>query len=133
MQRRAAALTKALRSGDDSENVAATLHELNDVHVIGTVFVFNTFLPLIHNGTAKKVIAITSGYSDMEPAREFGLDVAPFYSASKAAQNVIVAKYHAQYKDDGILFLAVAPGVVDVGQYNQSKSTSSFRTGRGLT
>lgn len=42
---------------------------------------------------------------------------------------MIVAKYHAQYKQDGILFLAVAPGVVDVGKYSQRKS-QVFRSHR---
>ena len=34
------------------------------------------------------------------------------YSTSKAALNMIVAKFALAYKDDGIKFLAVSPGLV---------------------
>jgi NAD(P)-dependent dehydrogenase (short-subunit alcohol dehydrogenase family) len=46
-------------------------------------------------------------------------DVTPgsLYSASKAAINMLVAKYSAQYKKDGVLFLALCPGMVEVGHY----------------
>lgn len=37
------------------------------------------------------------------------------YAASKAALNIVVAKFHAQYKKEGILFLSISPGIVDVG------------------
>ena len=98
------------------------MHEVFEVNVISTVHVFNLFLPLIQKGTAKKVIALSTGYADDTLTREFEISVAPFYSASKAAQNTIVAKYHAQYKKDGILFLSLAPGTVDVGKYNACMS-----------
>ncbi|KAF2184865.1 hypothetical protein K469DRAFT_727066 [Zopfia rhizophila CBS 207.26] len=34
------------------------------------------------------------------------------YSISKAVVNVLVAKYAIQFKDDGIIFLALTPGIV---------------------
>ncbi|KAK0389598.1 hypothetical protein NLU13_3173 [Sarocladium strictum] len=104
-------------SGQPQE-ITKTLRDVYEVHVISTVHVFNLFLPLIREGSAKKVIATTTGYADDALTRDYGLYVAPFYSASKAAQNTIVAKYHAQYADEGILFLALAPGSVDVGQFD---------------
>lgn len=30
---------------------------------------------------------------------------------------MIIAKYSAQYKKEGVLFLAVCPGMVEVGHY----------------
>lgn len=103
--------------------ITKTLRDVFEVHVIGTVHTVNSFLPLIKKGNAKRVAAITSGYADDVLTREYELDVAPFYSSSKSAQNTIIAKYHAQYKSEGILFLSVAPGTVEVGHYNSSKSS----------
>lgn len=51
----------------------------------------------------------------MEPMRQFDLDPAALYSITKAGMNVAVAKFSAQYKKDGVLFLSISPGVVDVG------------------
>lgn len=51
------------------------------------------------------------------------LTLAPLYSASKAALNMIIAKFSAQFKRDGILFLGLAPGVVDVGMTNNGKGS----------
>jgi NAD(P)-dependent dehydrogenase (short-subunit alcohol dehydrogenase family) len=116
-------------SADQPEEITRVLRELNEVHVIATVHIFNLFLPLIQKGNAKKVIATTTGYTDNELTREYELYVAPFYTASKAAQNALVAKYHAQYAQDGILFLALAPGSVEVGQYgNRTLVIPEIRT-----
>lgn len=52
---------------------------------------------------------------DLTITRSVGLKLAVPYSVSKAALNALVAKYHAQYADQGILFLAVCPGFVDTG------------------
>lgn len=35
------------------------------------------------------------------------------YSISKAAVNMVVAKYAAEYKAEGFVFLALSPGLVD--------------------
>jgi len=75
-------------------------------------------MPLVLKGKAKKVVTITSGFADPELTRTYDIGTAPLYSASKAAVNMIVAKFSAEYREQGVLFLAVTPGTVDVGQYN---------------
>lgn len=35
------------------------------------------------------------------------------YAASKAALNLLIAKFSASYADEGILFLSLCPGLVD--------------------
>lgn len=67
-------------------------------------------------GKAKKVIAISSGMADLDLINDSECDIAPLYSANKAALNVLVAKYSALYKKDGVLFFTLSPGVVDVGK-----------------
>lgn len=36
---------------------------------------------------------------------------------------MLTAKYHAAYKDSGILFMNVSPGLVDTGLFNNRKSS----------
>jgi hypothetical protein len=35
---------------------------------------------------------------------------------------MVVAKYSAQYKKDGVLFLALSPGMVEVGHFKDGKA-----------
>jgi len=93
------------------------MKELFHVNVIANVHLFNLFLPLIFKGQAKKVIVLTSGFADMEWTNQYDLTPGALYSASKSAMNMITAKYSAQYKKDGILFLSLSPGMVEVGLY----------------
>jgi NAD(P)-dependent dehydrogenase (short-subunit alcohol dehydrogenase family) len=70
-------------------------------------------MPLILNGSAKKVVMISSGHADVELARKYDVFETAEYSISKAAVNMAVAKFSAEYRAKGVLFLSVSPGVVD--------------------
>ena len=67
----------------------------------------------------KKVLTISTGLADLDLTNEYEFDIGALYAASKAAMNIIVAKFSAQYKKDGVLFLSISPGVVDVGRYGE--------------
>ncbi|KAL4981035.1 hypothetical protein BDW66DRAFT_146806 [Aspergillus desertorum] len=54
------------------------------------IHLFNLFTPLILRGTAKKVIAISSGHADFELVSKFNLATAPVYAISKVALNMAV-------------------------------------------
>ena len=108
--------------GDQPEMLTKTLRELFEVNVIGNIHLFNSFLPLILKGQAKKVITISSGLADMVFTNRYDLTSGPLYSTSKAAMNMVVAKYSAQYKKDGVLFLALSPGLVEVGHFKDGKA-----------
>lgn len=88
------------------------------INTIGAVHLFNTFIPLILKGRAKKVIAISTGMSD--PAMTLKADIyqATSYALSKSALNMVVAKFSALYREKGVLFMAVCPGAVDTGSLN---------------
>lgn len=85
------------------------------VNVVGNIHLFNLFLPLVQQGRAKKVVAVSSGHAALDLINTYEIDNAALYAASKAALNIVVAKFHAQYKKEGILFLSISPGIVDVG------------------
>ncbi|KAJ7665063.1 hypothetical protein DFH06DRAFT_1390325 [Mycena polygramma] len=95
------------------EAVEADLIENFKQNTISIVHCTNAFLPLLKNGSAKKVITLSTGLADPdftvlgEAVGQVG------YSVAKAALNMVVAKYAAKYKADGFVFLAISPGVVD--------------------
>jgi len=82
------------------------------INVVGVVRTVNAFLPLLKKGSTKKVVTLTSGLGDLEStlSSEFAAHVP--YSASKAAVNIVNAKYANEFRADGFLFLAISPGVV---------------------
>jgi len=75
-------------------------------------------MPLILKGQQKKVIAITSGMADLELVRNFDIEVSGPYAVGKAANNMVVAKFGAEYAKDGVLFMSICPGVVDTGHFD---------------
>ncbi|UPK92050.1 hypothetical protein LCI18_002985 [Fusarium solani-melongenae] len=83
------------------------------VNVVGNLHLFNLYMPLVLNGRAKKVIAISSGMSDIEFIRQFEIEPAAPYAVSKAGVNVVIAKFAARYAKDGVLFMSICPGSVN--------------------
>ncbi|KAK6088617.1 short-chain dehydrogenase [Seiridium cupressi] len=102
---------------DELDDVSAKLFKTN---VVGNIHLFNAFLPLVTKGKVKKVIAISSGHGDLDFINDLEVEISALYSASKAAMNVVVAKFNAQYKKDGVLFLSMSPGVVEVGHFQNA-------------
>ncbi|KAH8164043.1 hypothetical protein CIB48_g4201 [Xylaria polymorpha] len=83
--------------------------------VIGNINLYGLFMPLILRGYVKKVIAISTGISDLDITTQLELEGSPLYAIAKAGLNMMTAKFSAQYKKEGVLFMSVCPGVVDVG------------------
>lgn len=84
-----------------------------NVNVIGQVHLFNLYTPLILKGHAKKVIALSTAMGDVDWVVNNSINEAPSYCISKAALNMVVAKFDAVYRKQGVLFMGVSPGVVD--------------------
>lgn len=74
------------------------------------------FIPLLKQGQQKKVLVVTSAMGSPAFALEAANTYAVSYATSKAALNMITAKYALAYKDEGIVFLAVSPGLVKTMQ-----------------
>ncbi|KAJ7615026.1 hypothetical protein DFH06DRAFT_1367745 [Mycena polygramma] len=81
-------------------------------NTIGVVHTINAFLPLLKKSVAKKVLTLSSAYGDLDFTLAAEATGEPAYSISKAVLNMVVAKYAAQYKADGFVFLAISPGLV---------------------
>ena len=72
----------------------------------------NHFLPLIRHGDLKKIVYITSGIGDINVTRVCELPNLLGYSVSKASGNIMMAKYAAELKHEGIKTLSLSPGWV---------------------
>lgn len=59
------------------------------------------------------MITLSSGMADVEfnLAANYALHVP--YSTSKAAVNMINAKYASEFREEGFMFLAISPGLVN--------------------
>ncbi|KAJ5206324.1 Short-chain dehydrogenase/reductase SDR [Penicillium cf. griseofulvum] len=97
---------------NDFETLEKDLMESLEINLLGVIKTIHAFLPLIHNGKGKKVIAISTGMADIDLINATEVAFAAPYSISKGAVNVAIAKYNALYNKEGILFLAVSPGYV---------------------
>ncbi|KAJ8581524.1 hypothetical protein M405DRAFT_751657, partial [Rhizopogon salebrosus TDB-379] len=62
---------------------------------------------------SKKVITLSTGLADLDLTINSEFVTSAPYSISKAAVNMVNAKYAAQYKPEGFVFLAISPGLVD--------------------
>ena len=102
---------------DKPDQVNAAFAQLSQTNIVGNIHLFNNFLPLVQKSTLKKVTAISTGIADLDLTNDCKVDIALLYAAPKVALNVIVAKFSAQYKKDGVLFLSISPGLVEVGRY----------------
>lgn len=98
-----------------------------EVNVVGVINTINIFLPLIKKGDAKKVVVISSGMADPDLVNGGGIWNGASYSISKAAVNMAVFKYNAKYKDQGILFFALSPGVVSTWQGQEPAAIADLR------
>ncbi len=88
---------------------------------MGNIHLINIFLPLIKNGQTKKVVMISSGMTDENLTVELELFEGPLYSITKSALNMVTAKFQAEFKKEGIIFMGVCPGNVDTGHLNDRK------------
>lgn len=43
------------------------------------------------------------------------------YSISKSAMNMVTAKFQAEFKKEGIIFMGVCPGTVNTGHHDNRK------------
>ena len=60
--------------------------------------------------------------ADAEFVAENSVHMHAPYAISKAALNMAVAKFHVEYKDEGILFMCISPGLADTGGYDSFES-----------
>ena len=100
--------------------------------MVGVIKTVNTFIPLLLKGREKKVFTLSTGVADIDLINQVDLAVAAPYSISKAALNMAIAKYSALYKSEGLLFMAISPGLVDTGELVPSELSGRRLIGDGV-
>ena len=90
-------------------------------NVVGNIYLLNLLLPLILIGQQKKVIAISSGHTDLDLISKYEIEVSGPYSIRKASTNVVVSNFSAEYATDGVLFMRISPAVVDTGHFDRAE------------
>ncbi|RFU25214.1 hypothetical protein B7463_g11125, partial [Scytalidium lignicola] len=93
--------------------ITTTMTESLKVNVLGIIFSINAFLPLVRKSDIKKITVISSVLADLELAQKSNIPFFVTYSSMKAALNMVVVKYAAELKDEGIVVFSLSPGVVD--------------------
>ncbi|KAL6874512.1 hypothetical protein HDV57DRAFT_232904 [Trichoderma longibrachiatum] len=83
---------------------------VNFFQVANTV---NALLPLVEKGQQKKIVYISSGIGDIATTRATEMPNLLGYAVSKAAGNILMAKYAVALKAKGILTLSLSPGWVE--------------------
>jgi NAD(P)-dependent dehydrogenase (short-subunit alcohol dehydrogenase family) len=96
----------------DEEALRKDMMSSLDVNVLGAIYSINAFLPLIRKSPIKKVVAISTGLADMDNAPKSEVSNFVTYTSMKAALNMVIARYSVELKDEGIIFLALSPGIV---------------------
>lgn len=84
-----------------------------DVNVVGVIYSINAFLPLVRKGTVKKITVISTGMADTDLVLKEDISATVIYGSMKAATNMVVAKYAVELRGEGIIVLALSPGVVN--------------------
>lgn len=110
--------------GDYESDPAIYQQEFLDcfnANVLGVVNTASAFLPLLQAGKGKKFINISTGGADLDATNAGTLSAGTPYFTSKAAANLVVAKYNTVYGGGegkaGILFLSISPGFVSVTSF----------------
>lgn len=110
------------RRGQETGRLEKDLLATFQTNVIGTIHVINAFMPLILQGTVKKVIALSTGMGDIDFIRENDVWMGVGYGISKAAMNMAIAKFSAQYREKGVLFMGISPGLVNTSDTSDCES-----------
>ncbi|CUM68094.1 uncharacterized protein PRCAT00005811001 [Priceomyces carsonii] len=98
-----------------TEDFAAFSSEVNKsikVNVLDQIYLINIFLPLLEKGDIRKIVFISSGLSAMSFVLKTEIQFQMPYSLSKAALNLISAKFALALKSKGFTVLAICPGLV---------------------
>jgi len=81
-------------------------------NVLGTIHMINAFLPLLRAGVTKKCILLSSALGSAKLAQRTGALKFSGYAMSKAALNLAAMRYATRYKEEGVIFLSITPGLV---------------------
>ncbi|KAI0653101.1 NAD(P)-binding protein [Cubamyces menziesii] len=105
-----------LTSYPDEKLLEEDLVDAFRINVVGVVHTTNVFLPLLRAGATKKVITLSTAIALPEVTLATGFTVHAPYCITKAALNQAISKYAVGLRDEGFIFLAISPGLVNTAE-----------------
>ena len=87
--------------------------------VYAVLWLTNAFLPLIRKGKDKKIVHLSTGFADTAIVEKTGIASGVPYAVAKSGLNMLVAKFAAELRDEGIWVLAISPGWVNTQDPNK--------------
>ncbi|CAE6445056.1 unnamed protein product [Rhizoctonia solani] len=104
------------------QNFARSDHRANQIndlqtffsnHVLDTIHITNAFIPLLHRGSLKKVVTITSDQAFDRRSSDFDVGVA--YAMVKTALGIAVSRYSAipELLRKGLIYATIECGPLD--------------------
>ncbi|KAI0792953.1 NAD-P-binding protein [Irpex lacteus] len=104
-------------------------------NTLGPIHTINAFLPLLRAGSTKKCLTISTTAGSPKVANKSNFAIVGGYGISKAGLNLAVAKYAARFREEGIVFLAVTPGMVKTmpGRSRGQVGTSGGDVSQGVS
>ncbi|KAK6002550.1 hypothetical protein QM012_001300 [Aureobasidium pullulans] len=100
------------------------LAQILDVNVIGTQRVTSAFMPLLEQGTQKKIINMSSGLGSFAYATRTATMPTDAYIISKTALNMLTLRWANWYSDAGFTILAISPGWLKTDMGNEQADLS---------
>ena len=93
-------------------------------NVLGNIFLYQAFYPLVANGNKKQIIFVSSAAASMGGFFEMSSSA---YGQSKAALNYTTKEISFELRDQGFTVIAVHPGLVstDMGNYGMKNILGS--------
>ncbi|KAH9922392.1 NAD-P-binding protein [Fomitopsis serialis] len=107
-------ILRGLLDYESEEKLDEEFIQSSKVNVLGPIHTVNAFLPLLREGTTKKIVLIGSEGGERDFVRRVHLSETAVYGITKAAENMVATKYAAELENEGFTVVAVSPGFVDV-------------------
>ncbi|MFB9318174.1 SDR family oxidoreductase [Cryptosporangium minutisporangium] len=113
--------TDQIPSGVELDMVCAVF----ETNVFGVIAVTNAMLPLLRRSPAPRIVNVSSHAASLtlnsDPEGPFtALLPSAAYSPSKSALSALTVQYANEFREDGILVNAAAPGFVDTDSNNHT-------------
>lgn len=83
------------------------------VNVLGIIYSVNAFLPLLRQGSTKRILVISTAGGDVDTVRQMKIGNMSAYGTTRAGSNMVVAKWALLLADEGFFVVGVSPGIVD--------------------
>jgi NAD(P)-dependent dehydrogenase (short-subunit alcohol dehydrogenase family) len=99
-----------------------------NVNVVGVMYSINAFLPLVRKGSAKKITVISTGQADADLVVQHDIPGFVVYASIKAATNMVVAKYAVELRKEGIVVLALSPGIINTQEGRGKISSGEYES-----